>query len=95
MSQQNIMRFTCWRKLFKKSSSTIDDNDIEGWIGIRASEGSDATVTRNRVHECETGIRIDDQSRATIEGNTITNNMWQWNQNRIRGTGDNNVQPAR
>jgi len=57
------------------STSTIDGNDIGGgYVGIDADQGSDATVTRNRIHECGSGCRVSNGSRATIEGNTITNN---------------------
>ncbi len=53
----------------------IEGNEITTKTGlIDADQGSDATVTRNRIHECGSGCRVSNGSRATIEGNTITNN---------------------
>jgi F-box protein 11 len=61
--------------LLEKSTSTIDDNDIAvGLFGVRVNEASDATVTRNRIHECFTGIIISSDSRAVIEGNAVVSN---------------------
>lgn len=74
--RQNVIRSTLiCVQLMEKSTSTVDDNDIgSDWVGVKASGGSDVTVTRNRVHDCATGVQIDAGSRASIEGNTVTGN---------------------
>jgi parallel beta-helix repeat protein len=72
--RQNIIRSGLGIGLLEKSTSTIDDNDVaSASVGLLVA-GSEALVTRNRIHECSAGIRIENGSRATIEGNTITNN---------------------
>jgi parallel beta-helix repeat protein len=73
MIRQNVIRsgLVCIQ-LMEKSTATVDDNDIASqWVGIKVSGGSDVAATRNRVHDCATGVRIDAGSRGTIEANTV------------------------
>ncbi len=72
--RQNVIRSSLGIGLLEKSSATIDDNDIASTsTGVVVME-SEAVVTRNRIHECGTGVRINKGGRAAIEGNTVTNN---------------------
>jgi F-box protein 11 len=72
--RQNILRSVLGIGLLANSSATIDDNDVASTsTGVLVS-GSEAIVTRNRIHECSAGIRLEKGGRATIEGNTITDN---------------------
>jgi parallel beta-helix repeat protein len=74
--RQNTIRSTLISiQLIEEATSTIDDNDMgSAWRGILASGNSTVVVTRNRIHDCTTGIRIEAGGRGTIEGNAFTGN---------------------
>lgn len=56
--RQNVTRSGLGIGLLEKSTATIDDNDIASKsVGIVVME-SEAVVTRNRIHEWITGLRI-------------------------------------
>ncbi len=75
MRRNIIRKGTIGIGLLRKSTATIDDNDIaESSFGVSVDQGSRAAITRNRIHECLIGVFIENDSSAAIESNTITAN---------------------